>query len=132
MKPPMAGWIVFAAVMLLVIGVLDFFEGLIAIIRSNYYVIHGNQLIVFDTTTWGWLTLIWGILLVLAGFGLWSGAGWARWFTIVVVSLNILGQLSWLGASAYPLWALVIITLNIIVLYALTARWKGYPEEAVA
>ena len=132
MKPPMAGWIVFAAVMLLVIGVLDFFEGLIAIIRSNYYVIHGNQLIVFDTTTWGWLTLIWGILLVLAGFGLWSGAGWARWFTIIVVSLNILGQLSWLGASAYPLWALVIITLNIIVLFALTARWQGYPEEAVA
>ena len=132
MKPPMAGWIVFAAVMLLIIGVLDFFEGLIAIIRSNYYVIHGNQLIVFDTTTWGWLTLIWGILLVLAGFGLWTGASWARWFTIVVVSLNILGQLSWLGASAYPLWALVIITLNVIVLYALTARWAGYPEEAVA
>ena len=132
MKPPMAGWIVFAAVMLLIIGVLDFFEGLIAIIRSNYYVIHGNQLIVFDTTTWGWLTLIWGILLVLAGFGLWTGASWARWFTIVVVSLNILGQLSWLGASAYPLWALVIITLNIIVLYALCARWQGYPDEAVA
>jgi len=131
-KPPMAGWIVFAAVMLLVIGVLDFFEGLIAIIRSNYYVIHGNQLIVFDTTTWGWLTLIWGILLVLAGFWLWTGAGWARWFTIVVVGLNILGQLSWLGASAYPLWSLVIITLNIIVLYALTARWQGYPEEAVS
>jgi len=129
-KPPMAGWIVFAAVMLLIIGVLDFFEGLIAIIRSNYYVIHGNQLIVFDTTTWGWLTLIWGILLVLAGFGLWTGASWARWFTIVVVGLNILGQLSWLGASAYPLWALVIITLNIIVLYALTARWEGYPEQA--
>jgi len=128
----MAGWIVFAAVMLLIIGVLDFFEGLIAIIRSNYYVIHGNQLIVFDTTTWGWLTLIWGILLVLAGFGLWTGASWARWFTIVVVSLNILGQLSWLGASAYPLWALVIITLNIIVLYALCARWQGYPDEAVA
>jgi len=127
-----AGWIAFAGWMMIVIGAIDFFEGLIAIIRSNYYVIHGNQLIVFDTTTWGWLTLIWGILLVLAGFGLWTGAGWARWFTIVVVGLNIVGQLSWLGASAYPLWALVIITLNVIVLYALTARWKGYPEEAVA
>lgn len=131
-KTPMSGWIVFAAVMMLIIGVLDFFEGLIGIIRNNYYVIHGNQLIVMDTTKWGWLTLIWGIILVIAGFGLWTGAGWARWFTIVVVGLNILGQLSWLGASAYPLWALVIIALNIIVLYALCARWEGYPEQAVA
>jgi len=128
----MAGWIVFAAVMMLIIGVLDFFEGLIAIIRNNYYVIHGNQLIVFDTTTWGWIMLIWGIILVIAGFGLWTGAGWARWFTIIVVGLNILGQLGWLGASAYPLWSLVIISLNVIVLYALCARWQGYPEEAVA
>ena len=51
MKAPMAGWIAFAAVMMLVIGTLDFFEGLIAIFRDNYYVLHGNQLIVFDTTT---------------------------------------------------------------------------------
>jgi len=131
-KAPMAGWIVFAAVVMLIVGVLDFFEGLIAIIRDNYFVIHGNQLIVFDTTKWGWITLIWGIVLVIAGFGLWTGSGWARWFTIIVVGLNILGQLSWLGASSYPLWSLVIITLNIIVLYALCARWQGYPEEAVA
>jgi len=99
----MAGWIVFAAVVMLIVGVLDFFEGLIAIIRDNYFVVHGNQLIVFDTTKWGWITLIWGIVLVIAGFGLWTGAGWARWFTIIVVGLNILGQLSWLGSSAYPL-----------------------------
>ena len=132
MKTPMSGWIVFAAVIMLVVGVLDFFEGLIAIIRDNYYVVHGNQLIVLDTTKWGWVTLIWGIVLVIAGFGLWTGAGWARWFTIIVVGLNILGQLSWLGQSANPLWALVIITLNIIVLYALCARWKGYPDEVAA
>ena len=67
MRPPMAGWITFAGVMMLVIGTLDFFEGLIAVVRDNYYVIHGNQLIVFDTTTWGWITMIWGIALVLVG-----------------------------------------------------------------
>ena len=131
MKQPMAGWIGFAGLMMLIIGSLDFFEGLIAIARGQYYLIHGNQLVVFDTTTWGWITLIWGVVLVLAGLALLSGSAFARWFTIVVVSLNILGQLGWLGANAYPLWALVIITLNIIVLYALTARWEGYPERAV-
>ena len=132
MKQPMAGWIGFAGLMMLIIGSLDFFEGLIAIARGQYYLIHGNQLVVFDTTTWGWITLIWGVVLVLAGLALLSGSAFARWFTIVVVSLNILGQLGWLGASSYPLWALVIMTLNIIVLYALTARWEGYPERAVS
>ena len=107
MRPPMAGWITFAGVMMLVIGTLDFFEGLIAVVRDNYYVIHGSQLIVFDTTTWGWITMIWGIALVLVGLALWGGAGWARWLSIILVSLNVLGQLSWLGASAYPLWSLV-------------------------
>jgi hypothetical protein len=76
--------------------------------------------------------LIWGIVLVLVGLALWNGAGWARWTTIVVSSINILGQLSWLGATAYPLWSLVAITLNVIVLYALLVRWEGYPEQAAA
>jgi hypothetical protein len=131
-KPPMAGWIVFAAIAMLVVGMLDFFEGLIAIVRGEYYVIHGSQLIVFDTTTWGWITMIWGIVLFLAGLALWGGSGWARWLTIVLVGLNTLGQLSWLGNTQYPLWSLVIVALNIIVLFALTARWRGYPEEARA
>jgi len=129
MKQPMAGWIGFAAVVMLVIATLDFFEGLIGVIRNNYYVIHGNQLIVFDTTTWGWIMMIWGVLLFLVGLALWAGAGWARWTTIFLVIVNILGQLSWLGASAYPLWALVIISLNVVVLFALCARWEGYPEQ---
>jgi hypothetical protein len=126
----MAGWIVFAAVVMITVGVLDFFEGLIAIIRDNYYVIHGDQLIVFDTTTWGWIMLIWGIVLFLAGLSLMGGSGFARWFTIVLAGLNVLGQLGWLGSTQYPLWTLTIIALNIIVLYALTVRWAGYPEEA--
>jgi hypothetical protein len=127
-RAPMAGWITFAAIIMLTVGVIDFFEGLIAAIRKQYYVLAPNQIIVFDVKTWGWLTLIWGIVLVLAGLALWSGAGWARWFTIVVAIINVLGQLGFLGSSAYPLWALTAITLNIIVIYALTVRWEGYPE----
>jgi hypothetical protein len=125
---PMAGWIVFAAVMMLIIGSIDFFEGLIAVIRKQYYVVTPNQIVVFNVTTWGWLTLLWGIVLVLAGLALWSGSSWARWFSIVVVSINLLGQLGWLGSTAYPLWTLTGIALSIIVIYALTARWEGYSE----
>lgn len=132
MKKPMAGWILFAGIVMFVIGTLDFFEGLIAIIRKQYYVVTPTQIIVFDTTTWGWITLIWGILLVCAALALISGAEWARWFGIVVVALSIVEQLGWLGSTQYPLWSLTIVALSIVVLYALTARWSGYREEVTA
>jgi hypothetical protein len=128
MKAPMAGWIVFAAVVMLIVGTIDFFEGLVAVIRKQYYVLTPNQIIVFDVKTWGWLTLLWGILLLIAGLALWTGAGWARWFTIVVASINVVAQLGFLGSATYPLWALTGIALSIVVIYALCARWEGYPE----
>src|SRR3954469_20135515 len=58
---PMAGWIVFAATMMMVIGSIDFFEGLIAVIRKQYYALTPNQVIVFNMTTWGWLMMLFGI-----------------------------------------------------------------------
>jgi hypothetical protein len=95
-KGSMAGWIGFAA------------SGFLAI----------------NLTGWGWVMIIWGVLLVLAGFALLSGQSWARWFTIIVVVLNIFAQLGFLGNSNYPLWALTALALNVVVLYALTARWS--------
>jgi hypothetical protein len=106
------------------IGVIDFFEGLIAVIRGQYYFLTANQIIVFDTTTWGWLTLLWGIVLVLAGYSLLMRATWARWFAIVVISINLIGQLGFLGNAAYPLWALTVVGLTFVVLYALIVRWN--------
>jgi hypothetical protein len=129
---PMAGWIVFAAIVMLIVGSIDFFEGLIAVIRKHYYVVGPNQIVVFNVTTWGWLTLLWGIVLVLAGLALWSGSSWARWFTVAVAGINIIGQLGWLGSSNYPLWTLTGIALSIVVIYALTARWEGYPDTVGA
>jgi hypothetical protein len=123
-KGTWSGWVWFAGVLMIVIGSLDFFQGLIAIIRNNYYVLTPTQIIVFDLTTWGWIMLIWGIVVALAGFGLLSGAGWARWFTIVVISLNFIVELSFVGSYQYPLWALTVIGLNVVVLYALIARWS--------
>ena len=117
------GWIGFAAIMLTLIGSITFFEGLIAIIRDEYYVVTGKQVLVFDLTTWGWIMLFWGIILFLAGLGLAAKSSWARWFTIFAVALNLLAQLGFLGNTQYPLWALVVIGLELMVLFALTARW---------
>jgi hypothetical protein len=88
------GWIGFAGVLMIVIGILNFFQGLIAIIRDNYFVLTPEQIIVFDLTAWGWIMLIWGILLALAGAALVAGRSWARWFTIVLASLNFIVQLA--------------------------------------
>jgi hypothetical protein len=119
----MTGWVSFAAILMIIIGTLDFFQGLIAVIRGQYYVLTANQIIVFDIRTWGWITLLWGIAIGLAGMALLAGAGWARWLTVLLVSVNIFEMLGFEGATSAPLWALTVLTLNIIVLYALIAKW---------
>jgi hypothetical protein len=119
-----AGWIRFSGILMVIIAMIDFFQGLIAIIRGSYYAFTPNQIIVFDLKTWGWLTLLWSIVVGLTGIGLLAGSTWARWVTIIVVSLNILALLGFVGNAAYPLWALTALALNIVVLYAVTIRWS--------
>ena len=128
----MAGWIGFAGILMLITGSIDFFQGLIALIEDEYYVVTSSGFLVFDLTGWGWVLLIWGTLLVLAGLGLLGGQSWARWFAIVVVSVNILAQLGFLGNSEFPLWSLTVIGLNVVVLYALTARWSESADDLTA
>ena len=128
-KSSMAGWIGFAGMLMLIIGGIDFFQGLIALFEDEYYLVTQSGFLVVDLTTWGWIMLLWGVLLVLAGLGLLAGQGWARWFTIVVVTLNVFAQLGFLGNSQYPLWALTALALNVVVLYALTARWNESEAE---
>jgi hypothetical protein len=120
-----AGWIGFAGLLMIVMGAIDFFEGLIAIIRGGYFysLNSSNQIIIFDSKTWGWLTLLWGILVLLGGLGLTGGAGWARWFSIIVVSISIIHQLAFVGSAAYPLWSLAVLALSIVILFALTVHW---------
>jgi hypothetical protein len=117
------GWIGFAGLLMIVIGGLDFFQGLIAIIRGQYYAVTPNQIIVFDTKTWGWITMIVGIIAVLTGMGLLSGAGWARWLTIVVGCLVVFSELGFVGSAQYPLWALTVLAFQVVVLYALIVHW---------
>ena len=120
----MAGWIGFAGLLMLIIGSIDVVQGFIALIEDEYFVVTSSGFLAVDLTTWGWVLLIWGSLMIVAGLGLIAAQSWARWFTIVLVSLNFFAQLGFLGNSQYPLWALTALTLNVVVLYALTARWQ--------
>src|SRR4029450_13950816 len=91
-----SGWIGFAGLMMMIIGAIDFFEGLIAVIRKEYYAFTPQGLIIFNTTTWGWLAMIFGIVLFLVGIGLTGGAGWARWVGIILFAGHPIGELCWL------------------------------------
>jgi hypothetical protein len=128
----MAGWVGFAGILLLVVGCIDFFQGLIALFDDDYYVVTASGFLAVNLTGWGWIMLIWGVLLFFAGLGLLGGQSWARWFAIVVVSLNVLAQLGFLGNSQNSLWALTALALNVVVLYALTARWSESAAELTA
>jgi uncharacterized membrane protein (DUF2068 family) len=128
----MAGWIGFAGMLMLIVGSIDFFQGLVALFEDEYFVVTKSGFLVVDLTAWGWIMLIWGVLLVCAGLGLIAAQGWARWFAIVVVSLNFIAQLGFLGNSQYPLWSLTVMALNVIILFALTARWSESTSDLQA
>ena len=117
------GWISFAGWLMIILGSIEFFEGLIAVIRGQYYVLTANQIIVFDVKTWGWITMILGIVIALTGVGLLAASGWARWLTIVLLALNFWAQLGFLGSSQWPLWTLTALVLTGIILYALIVHW---------
>ena len=125
-----AGWVAFAGFLMLIIGTLDS-QGLTALIKDEYYVLAPNRILVVDLTTWGWIMLIWGIVLALAGLGLLGRQGWARWFAIVAVGANFIAQLGFLGGANFTLWGLTVVALNALVLYALIVRWGEGKEAAV-
>jgi len=125
------GWTGFAAMLVLIVGAIDVFEGLIAVIRKHYYVLTPNQVIIFDTRSWGWITIAIGAAVMIVGLALAGRASWARWTALVLISFNLIEQLGWLGSSAYPLWTLTVIALGLLALYGLMVRW-GDNEPAVS
>ncbi|RKQ87029.1 hypothetical protein C8N24_5049 [Solirubrobacter pauli] len=116
------GWIIFASLMLGVVGSINIIQGLVALSRDDYFLVQsGNDLLLFDFVAWGWVLIVWGCLQVAAAVGLNMGMGWSRWLAIGIASIGIVIQMLFL--SAYPIWSAMIIALDVIVVYALTARW---------
>ena len=116
------GWKGFAGIMLMIVGFLNVFDGLVAITQSNY--IERNTGGVLPLTnnvkTWGWVALIVGIIIVLAGMSVLSGATWARVVGILVASINLIFQFAYLGH--YPFWSFTMIVIDILVIYGLAAH----------
>jgi hypothetical protein len=114
------GFILFAAIMMIMVGVFQALQGIIAIFENEFYVATRNYLFQFDATTWGWIHLLVGLLVAFAGWGLLSGRTWAR---VVALTLAVLSAITnFLFIPYYPFWALLLITLDIFVIWAVTAH----------
>lgn len=116
-----AGWVAFAACMLMVVGVLNLFQGIAALADEAYFRTPSGNLLVWDFDTWGVILVCFGGLQLLVALGLFSGSGVARWTAAGLTMLNIVGQIGFLDAR--PVWTSIVIALDVVVLYALTARW---------
>lgn len=127
-----SGWATFAGFMILVVGVLNVFDGLVAITQTNYIerqVTGGGELpLTNNIKNWGWGELIIGVILILVGLGIFSGATWARVVGIMIVGLNLLFQFAYLGH--YPLWSLTMIAIDIVIISALASSYSGDDEYA--
>ena len=118
------GWGWFAAIIIIIAGVFDALYGLVAILmpQSANFVVGEGGLFLFDVSGWGWWHLILGVALVLIGLALITGATWARVVAIILVAFNGLSQLALLPVQ--PWWSLIVLTLDILVIYALTVHGK--------
>ena len=114
-----SGWVTFAGIMLLIVGVLNVIYGIAAIGDSKFFV-HDTKYILSNLNTWGWVTLILGVLQVIAAFSLWSGNLYGQIFGIGAASLSAIGAL--LSIPAYPFWSLAIFALDIIIIQQIATR----------
>jgi hypothetical protein len=117
------GWAVFAGTVLAIVGAFNIIYGLAAIFRDEVITTTGQHVIVWDVTRYGWILFIFGIFQLLAGMALFAGASWARWTAVVLAGLNAVGNVPFL--TVQPLWTALIIALDILVIYQLTARWEA-------
>ena len=120
------GFILFAAIMMIMSGVFQAIQGLVAIFENEFYVATRNYLFQFDATTWGWIHLIGGLIVAFAGWGLLSGRTWARAVAIIVAALSAIANFAFI--PYYPFWSLLIITLDIFVIWAVAAHGGSMRE----
>jgi hypothetical protein len=110
--------IVFAAALLVTVGIFNLIDGIAAIARSHVFIANAHY-VIGDLRAWGWVALILGVLQVLAAIGVMAGNQAARWFAVAVVGLNAVAQMFFI--PAYPFWSLMIVAVDVVALWGLCA-----------
>lgn len=116
------GWTAFAGIMMWLVGGFHAIAGLVGIIEEEFYVVTRDYLFQFDVTAWGWTHLVMGVIVFVAGIGLFSGAVWARTVGVILAVLSALVSFAWL--PWYPFWSMIMIAASAFVIWALTAHGR--------
>ena len=116
----------FAAIMMMTVGVFQAIQGLVALFNDTFYVVGEKWTFSFDITTWGWIHLIVGAGVAVAGFFLLTGAVWARVVGIGVATLSAVLNFAWL--PYYPIWSMLIIAVDVFVIWALTVHGRDIAQ----
>lgn len=114
------GWTIWAAVWMWILGFFHALAGFVAIAEDEILVVTPEYLFQLDTTTWGWIHLVLGVVVLLAGFSIFNGAVWARSVAVVLAVVSIIANFAWL--PYYPIWGLLMITANVFVIWAVTVH----------
>jgi hypothetical protein len=116
------GWIVFAGVMMIISGGLNAFYGVVAAVNDDWVGWTNGQNAFLDVSQWGWVHIILGLIVLLCGIGLFSGNILARTVAVIIAGLSLVGNFFFI--PVYPLWALTVITIDALVIWALTAHGR--------
>ena len=116
------GWVLFAGIMILIVGIMNVIYGIAAIDNSTFFIQDARYVVFNDLNTWGWIVMILGAAQFLAAFGVWARTAGVRWFGVSVALVNAVAQLMFI--SAYPFWSLALFTIDILVIYGLIAHGK--------
>jgi hypothetical protein len=120
------GWIAFAGILLFLNGCFGALYGLAAILNDKVVTVGGGTgVTIWDFTAWGWIQLVIGVLMMITAVGLFTGNGAARWLAIGFAMLSALAQFAII--SAFPLWGILLIVLDVVIIYQLVVRWD--PEN---
>jgi hypothetical protein len=116
------GWIAFAGILLFLNGCFGALYGLAAILNDDVVTVGGGRgVTIWDFTAWGWIHLVLGVIMMLVSVGLFTGNGAARWLAIGFAMLSALAQFAII--SAFPLWGILLIVLDVVIIYQLVVRW---------
>lgn len=117
-----AGWIIFAGTILIVVGIYQAFVGLVAVLEDDILVVTPDYVTQLDSTSWGWIHIIIGLIVVLAGAGIFTGNVLARTVGVFAALGSMVSMFLWL--PWYPVWAIIIITVDIAVIWALIVHGR--------
>jgi len=120
------GWIYFASLMMMLVGGFQAIAGLVALFKDDFYLVAEKSLVVFDYSTWGWIHLLMGVVIFAAGTALMNGALWARMVGVLLAGISIFANMAFL--NAFPLWSILMIVVDVLVIYALTVHGDEVQE----